>query len=151
MSILIKIRETKKFTENELCVAKYIMENYKNIKNISITDISSKTFTSISTVTRMCKKIGLSGFSELKIKLIEEIANLNSKNINVEKTDIDRTNDTKIIIEKLNKLSIDSLKETKLLQDAEIIDEVVNLINKKTIIDFYGMGSISYSLFRCTI
>lgn len=141
MSILIKIRETKNFTENELCVAKYIINNYKNIKNMSATSISEKTFTSISTVTRMCKKLDLSGFNELKISLIEELANLSNKNIKIENTDIDKTNDTKMIIEKLNKLSIDSLKETKLLQDVEIIDKVVDLISQKKVIDFYGMGA----------
>ncbi|WP_066901023.1 MurR/RpiR family transcriptional regulator [Streptobacillus notomytis] len=141
MSILVKLRENNDFTSSEKDIAKYLMENYKNIKNIDAKKISAETFTSVSAVTRTCKKIGLSGFQEFKIEMIEEIANLEQSKLNFENVDIERNNDTRMIIEKLNKLSISSLKETKLLQDPEIIDKVVELIRKKKVIDFYGVGA----------
>lgn len=141
MSLLIKLRENKDFTSSEKDIAKYLMKNYKNIKNIDALKIATETFTSISAVTRTCKKIGLHGFQDFKICLIEELANLENQKMEFENVDIERNNDTKMIIEKLNKLSISSLKETKLLQDPEMIDKVVELIKKKKVIDFYGVGA----------
>ncbi|WP_156299325.1 MurR/RpiR family transcriptional regulator [Streptobacillus canis] len=141
MSLLIKLRENKDFTSSEQDIAKYLMKNYKNIKNIDAVKIATETFTSISAVTRTCKKIGLHGFQEFKIGLIEELANVENQKMEFEHVDIERNNDTKMIIEKLNRLSISSLKETKLLQDPEVIDKVVGLIKKKKVIDFYGVGA----------
>lgn len=141
MSLLIKLRENKNFTSSENDVAKYLMKNYKEIKNIDAKKIARETFTSVSAVTRTCKKIGLSGFIDFKIKLIEEIANLEKEKLEFKIVDIERNNDTKRVIEKLNKLSIISLKETKLLQDPIMIDKVVELIGKKKVIDFYGVGA----------
>lgn len=141
MSLMIKIRENKDFTENERFVAEYIFKNFRNIRNISAIDISKNTYTSISSVTRMCKKLGFNGFQDFKLKAIEEIAQIGNKEIIVNNSDIDENCDTTNIIDKINKLSIISLKETKMLQDAEIIDKVVDLINTKTVIDLYGMGA----------
>lgn len=141
MSLLIRLRENKDFTSSEEYVAKFIMENYNKIKNMDAKTIAKETYTSISAVTRMCKKIGLSGFSEFKILLIEEISTGKDSEIQFENVEIERNNDTEMIIEKLNLLSISSLKETKVLQDPQMIDKVVKLINEKQIIDLYGIGA----------
>ncbi len=141
MSILIKLRENRDFSNNERLVAKYLIDNYMDIKNIDGRKISKETYTSLSSVTRMCKRLGFKGFMELKMLLIEEIANLNSENLSFENSDVEKNYSTKMIIDKLNKLSIESLKETKLLQDIDTIDKVVDLITKKSIMDFYGMGA----------
>ncbi|ACZ01437.1 MurR/RpiR family transcriptional regulator [Streptobacillus moniliformis] len=141
MSILVKLRENNDFTSSEKDIAKFLMNNYKNIKKIDARKIAKETFTSVSAVTRTCKKIGLRGFQEFKIDLIEELANLEQQKLEFVNSDIERNNDTRMIIEKLNKLSISSLKETKLLQDPDIIDKVVKLIKKKKVIDFYGIGA----------
>ena len=141
MSLMIKIRENKDFTENEKYVAEYILKNIRNIRSIPAMDISKNTYTSISTVTRMCKKLGFKGFQEFRLKAIEEMALIGNKEMVVNNSDIDENCDTKDIIEKISKLSIISLKETKMLQDADVIDKIVDLINEKSVIDFYGMGA----------
>lgn len=141
MSLLIKIRESKNFTENENVVAKYIFENYRKIHEMTVKNISENTFTSIACVTRMCKKLGLSGYYEFKMKLIEEISLFEKEKVVFKSIDIDKNNDTNKIIEKLNNLSIESLKETKLLQNVELIEKVSKLIKDKGVLDFYGMGA----------
>lgn len=141
MSILIRLRETRTFTSSEQDIAAYLMKNYKDIVGIDAKQIANKAFTSISTVTRMCKKLGFPGFKEFKLELIQELANIENSKLSFENVDIDRNHDTKMIIEKLSKLSISSLKETKLLQDPVVIEKVVNLIHEKKVIDFYGVGA----------
>ncbi|CAM3079573.1 MurR/RpiR family transcriptional regulator [Streptobacillus ratti] len=141
MSILVKLRENNDFTSSEKDIAKYLMNNYKSIRNTDARRIAKETFTSVSAVTRTCKKLGLRGFQEFKLAMIEELANLEQSRLVFENADIERNNDTRMIIEKLSKLSINSLQETKLLQDPSIIDKVVDLIRKKRVIDFYGIGA----------
>ncbi|MDO5089471.1 MAG: MurR/RpiR family transcriptional regulator [Leptotrichiaceae bacterium] len=141
MSILIKLRENKDFTVNEEYVAKYLIKNYRKIRELDTNIISEKTFTSNACVTRMCQKIGFKGFQEFKLKLLEEVLNLENGEIHFDNSDIDRKDNTKTVIEKLNGLSISSLKETMLLQEPDVIDTVVNLITEKEVIDFYGIGA----------
>ena len=52
MSILIKLRENKDFTENEEYIAKYIIKNFRNIRELDTNIISAKTYTSNASVTR---------------------------------------------------------------------------------------------------
>ena len=141
MSILIKLRENKDFTANEEDIAKYIIKNFRNIRELDTNMIAAKTYTSNASVTRMCKKIGFNGFQDFKMKMIEEVVSLENQEINFENSDIDKKDSTTIIIEKLNKLSISSLQETKLLQEVSMIDSVVDLITEKEVIDFYGIGA----------
>lgn len=140
MSIMIKIRETNKFTNNELAVAQYITKNYKNIKNMTQREIADKTFTSLATITRMCKKIGLSGFKEFKLELLEEISQL-TKEISDINNDIEKKQNLSDIIESINQISIESLKENKLLQDVDVLNKVIEEIRKHDILDLYGMGA----------
>jgi len=125
MSILIKLRENKDFTENEEYIAKYIIKNFRNIRELDTNIISAKTYTSNASVTRMCQKIGFSGFQEFKMKMLEEVINMEKEEINFDTGDIDKRDDTKTVIEKLTKLSISALKETK----------------KSDVLDFYGIGA----------
>ena len=141
MSILIKLRENKDFTENEEYIAKYIIKNFRNIRELDTNIISSETYTSNAGVTRMCQKIGFSGFQEFKMKMLEEVINMEKEEINFDTGDIDKRDDTKTVIEKLTKLSISSLKETKLLQETEMINIVADLITESEVIDFYGIGA----------
>ena len=141
MSILIKLRENKDFTANEEDIAKYIIKNFRNIRELDTNIIAAKTYTSNASVTRMCKKIGFNGFQDFKMKMIEEVVSLENQEINFDNSDIDKKDSTAIIIEKLNKLSISSLQETKLLQEVSMIDSVVDLITEKEVIDFYGIGA----------
>ena len=89
----------------------------------------------------MCQKIGFSGFQEFKMKMLEEVINMEKEEINFDTGDIDKRDDTKTVIEKLTKLSISSLKETKLLQETEMINIVADLITESEVIDFYGIGA----------
>lgn len=141
MSILIKLRENKDFTANEEDIAKYIIKNFRNIRKLDTNIIAAKTYTSNASVTRMCKKIGFNGFQDFKMKMIEEVVSLENQEINFDNSDIDKKDSAAIIIEKLNKLSISSLQETKLLQEVSMIDSVVDLITEKEVIDFYGIGA----------
>lgn len=57
-------------TENE--IADYIRRNPSDLINSSISDLSKRFYTVPNTITRLCKKLGYSGYSELKIELKQE-------------------------------------------------------------------------------
>ena len=142
MSLILKLREAKNLTPNEVAAAHYITMNSLEVTKMSCTDLAKKTYTSPATITRLCKKIGVKGYPEFKVILASEI-NFFSKNslqIN-ENREIDKKDSINEIINKISSLSIDSLKETRLLLDEKTVESVIQKIDKAKIIDFYGVGA----------
>lgn len=59
----------KSLSKNELSVLQYIYAHPQEVCSISIKDLSSQVGYSPTTILRLCKKLNLSGFSELKYTL----------------------------------------------------------------------------------
>ncbi len=53
----------------EKTIIQYVLDHPQEIINLSLKELSSKLFVSESAIFRLCKKLGLSGFTELKFEL----------------------------------------------------------------------------------
>lgn len=137
MSIILKIKEVDTFSSSEKAVADYIVNNFDKIKDMNITTLAKKTFTSTSCITRFCKKLGYKGFIEFKQDIINEYIDNNIIHFQENLTAITKENTTEEIIEKLYKFAVDSLTETKLIQSSKLIDTIIEKISKIKIIDIY--------------
>lgn len=60
--------------ETEAYVYNYVMQNKNQVLEESIRDLANHVHVSTATVIRFCKKLGCSGFTELKYKLRESLA-----------------------------------------------------------------------------
>ena len=103
----------------EVVIANYILENHDFIPEISIKEFAKKCNTSISTVSRFCRRINDSDFKTLK----EECRIYNSF---LKEKEVHRKNEKKNYFRDLN----DSLLETEKLNDEAIYDQAINLIKK---------------------
>ena len=56
----------QRLSANELAILEYIYENHEDVVHMSIRELSQAVSYSSATILRFCKKLGLSGFSELK-------------------------------------------------------------------------------------
>lgn len=59
----------KSLSTNELNILKYVYEHYREVLEMSIQEFSAQVSYSPATVLRFCKKLGYSGFAELKYVL----------------------------------------------------------------------------------
>lgn len=73
MRLLKTLSEREKFSAVEQNIIKYILDNPKEIVNMSIRELANKTFTSSAAIFRLCQKCGLKGYTEFKIKFISEV------------------------------------------------------------------------------
>ena len=76
MSVLNQLKEEQLFTCAEQDVVRYILQHPKAVINATIGEIAEAAYSSPSTIGRVCKKLGLGGFAELKIKLATELDRL---------------------------------------------------------------------------
>lgn len=142
MSVLIKIREYKNLSDTETIIQQYILSNTEKFLKQNVREIAKETFTSPSTVVRFCKRVEPEGFNQLKIKLATEIDSYKNVNLNVLDSTIIEPNDTyQDLRDKISKISIQSIEETRLLLDEKVICDAAELIASKPIIDFYGTGA----------
>ena len=71
--LLERLKEQVRFTNHEKEIAKYILEHTEKIPGMSSTELAQASFTSKATVVRLSQKLGLAGYQEFKLKLVEEI------------------------------------------------------------------------------
>lgn len=112
--------------ESELYILKYINSNKKSVESMTIRDLSNFVSYSTATVSRFCKKIGYSGFSELKFEL---------------KLD----NDSSVSLSSVNHhesidLIFKDIRNTIKLLDPKLIDEIAHSILIAKNIHLFGVG-----------
>ena len=63
----------QRLSANELTILEYIYTHYEEVIHMNIRQLSDAVSFSSATILRFCKKLGLSGFSELKFTLRSEM------------------------------------------------------------------------------
>jgi len=76
MSVLSQLKQEQLFTSAEQEVVRFILQQPRMVIGSTIGEIAELAYSSTSTVGRVCKKLGLAGFSELKIQLATELDRL---------------------------------------------------------------------------
>ena len=70
--ILDKLMMLADFTDVVKSIAAYLMKNGLDVKNMSIQSLARATFSSPSTITRFCRKLGLDGYKKFQILFYSE-------------------------------------------------------------------------------
>lgn len=140
MTIYNLLLYANNLTETEKLLANYILKNQEQVSGMSLDELAKVSFSSISTIHRLCKKIGLNGFKEFKIKFVEE---LSSKMNKPEVIDINfpfKKDDTQFqIASNIKQLYIDTLNNTFSFFNVEQLKNAVDLICNAEIVDIYAV------------
>lgn len=151
MSILITLREYRNLPEAENQVRDYLLKNSKEIIDKSIYELAEKTYTSPATIVRLCKKLGLKGFSQLKIQIASEIKAFDTIHLDIlDTTSIAKNDSVKQIIDKITAISLQSIEETRILLDEKKLLNSARELMKASVIDFYGVGASNTVAFDAT-
>ncbi|MFA9378906.1 MAG: MurR/RpiR family transcriptional regulator [Lachnotalea sp.] len=78
MAIELTPEYLQNLSQSEYEVLEYIYKNKRQVLNMSIKELSTITFFSTATIMRLCKKLQLSGFSELKYMLRQDLKSTNA-------------------------------------------------------------------------
>lgn len=127
-------------TESEKNIINYIINEYDNVINEDIRTLSEKTLSSPSTIIRLCKKLGFTGFKELKKHLIYDLAVQKSNKKELSKS-LAYNDDIDKIIDLVTEKSQKSIINTSMLLNKDDLIETVKLIEGTNDINLFGMGS----------
>lgn len=127
------------FTQSEQKISEYILKNQEEVVNLSAQELGEKTGTSPASIVRFSRKLGFSGFGELKIEI--------AKTTNSEEEELDTIISPKDsvsdIAEKVVNRAVTSLKETYSLINIKDLEESINLMREAETIYLFGIGASS--------
>jgi len=140
-SALVRLRErSKTFSSTEREAANAILDNPQLVVDMSVHELAKLTFSSASTIVRMCAHTGYSGYKEFRKAVTYELA-LKEQTRREEQKEIHPLDSIETIIDKVTELNIHSLEETRELLDVQEIRKCVELLKNARVIYLFGMGA----------
>ena len=148
MNLFINLKENKDLSKNERILADYILKHPEDVLKMSSKDLGKVCFVSTATVYRLCDKLGLSGFSDLKIKITSSLDDYRKSNedfnfdfpVNQFQTHYE-------IIQKIKEDYEQTLNLTTNLFSLDQLRLIASAMKKAQIIDVYtSAGNINFAL-----
>lgn len=141
MNLLMKMRSIKDLSPSERHVVDYILENVEEVVNIGIVELSQKTFTSTSTIKRLCSKLGIDSYIDFRLKLSVDLKSYMKESILKEACiPVNKHDSIEDIIKKVSYFNAKSIIDSKDINNEKTFIEVIDLMTKSNRWDFYGVG-----------
>lgn len=140
-SALLRLREcSQRFSSTERGVAERILAEPQLVVDLSIHELAQKTFSSPSTIVRMCSHTGYSGYKEFRRAVTFELAR-REQTRQSEQKDLQRSDSLEQIIDKITYANILSLEETRDLMDVSILRAGAEVLRQARVIYLFGLGA----------
>lgn len=133
---MIKLCDSLTPVENE--IAAYVIKHKEQIVRMTIQQLSDEIFVSKSAVHRFCRKVGINGFNELKVKIVQDLSDLEKeKNLIDVNYPFEQRDSPNLIARKIMKLYETTIHDTFRYMDAEELSKISTLLNSAEVIDVY--------------
>lgn len=128
-------------TSTEKQIVDFIEANPRIVINLPLDELSEQCYVSQASVIRFCKKLGMKGFADFKIKLASQLSTFaaNGQSIHVDMP-IGENADRPEIAETFYHLTAQALKTTYDSLDYQALREAARLLAKADIVHIYGRG-----------
>lgn len=124
-------------TKSEQRIARYIMAYPEQMLEQTIADVAKETDSSEITVSRFCKKLGYSGWQEVKRMVAAELSTGSGKVLQ----DIENDDPTPVLAQKCFHALAEGLQDTLSLLDYDAIDKAAQWLQDARRVAVYGFGN----------
>mgnify|MGYP001074817422 CR=1 FL=1 len=139
--VLMRLQEyQKQASVSEKNIIDFLLREMEEASELSVHELAKKSFTSPSTVIRLCKKIGFRGYKEFRKAFIYEVAIRKESGLK-QMDEIRQEDSLEEIVDKVTIKNIMSLENTIKLIDMEVLKRSVDLLVKADAIYLFGMGA----------
>ena len=138
---LLRLREASpSLSAAEQQIACYITENPEEATLLTVRELAQRTFTSPSSVVRVCRSVGFEGYKELRRALVGELAALGDKGRHSEQ-ELTAEDNVRDIVYKVTQKNIQSLSDSQLLLSPETVEQCAHLLDRCRCVMLFGLGS----------
>ena len=140
-NILLLLRESMdQMSTAEKAIAQYVCAHPEECSRMSIRELAEKTWSSPSSVVRLCRYIGLDGYKDFRQELLLDVHSLGEPGFHKEAA-LDGTATIPELIGSITRRNIQCLEDTQYLLDPEDVAACVELIRKARNILLFGIGA----------
>ena len=139
MNLLAKLEYQIGFSDLEKEIAEYIILNRDKVVTMKLTDLAKATYTSPSTVSRLCRKLGEKNYNDFRLHFATAIQSNYSHDVDFNKP-FDDKDSSQTVVHNIGKIYKETISATDELLDLEILYKVVDILNNADVIDVYGSG-----------
>lgn len=135
--VIAKIHNVyKSLTPTEQKIASFVLKNPQKTIAMTVSELAKACSTAPSAVNRMCKSIGVDGFSKLKIMLASSGAESYSAGY-------DKGDSCSMVFSKVFDSGINALKNTLNILDFDKVHTIANRISHANHVYIFGVGTSS--------
>ena len=134
--LLKKMQNREILSSTEIIVADYLIENYRDLPNLSTRELAKRTFTSSAAIVRFCQKLGFEGYTDFKLSFMAEMLKHGDE---VQAQIISEQDNINSIMDKVREININAINEAYNLLNPALLSRVVKLLNHADYIDFYAI------------
>lgn len=120
---------TADYKDARAVVGSFMLEQRTNLQNLSLQQIADATYTSRSTLVRIAKKLGYSGWNELARKYADECRYYESHFTNISPNHpFEKGDSPSAIVDKVGHVMVESILDTKDMLDADVLARAAALL-----------------------
>lgn len=143
--IIDKMQNLNSLTFQEQAVVDYIITYPKNLLEMSVTELAEASYTSASTIIRLCKKLGTKGYADLKFIYASEYPEMMKLKESLKTKPYNKNSKIDDIIHTMPLIYSKAIDHTRSMLDRNTIIRVTDLMKQAKVIDVYGDG-INYEV-----
>ncbi|MFZ5746931.1 MAG: MurR/RpiR family transcriptional regulator [Pseudomonadota bacterium] len=118
-------------------IADHVLDQPQDVVQMSVTELAEATSSSEGSVVNFCKKLGLTGFQQLKLSLAQEMV----KPVQFIHEDLVEGDDTATICRKIFHSGIQALSDSLSVLDHRMLERAADAIHAAKRVEIYGIGS----------
>lgn len=141
-NILLQMARIKDLSPSERHVVDYVLANYRDVCNMGIVELGERTFTSTTTVKRLCRKLGVESYTNFRMLLsaARDGYTYREDARSGEQIPLERYDSVSEVLDKVSRQNVSSIQRTARLIDPRALEQVVTRMAQARRIDFYGVG-----------
>jgi RpiR family transcriptional regulator, carbohydrate utilization regulator len=118
-------------------IAAFILKNPDDVIRMSITDVAEQTSAAEGSVVGLCRRLGLSGFQELKIDIARSVV----EPVRFIQEDLHEDDSFDVVADRVFAAHSASLAQTRQLISIDALNAAVDVIRNAQRVEIYGIGS----------
>jgi len=127
------------FTRTERKIADYVIKNVDKVLFMSLSDLSGACKVADASVHRFCRRMGVKGYQEFKMKLSLSMTAEDGLE-RVDTAAISKASSMDQMLDGILDTHINALKETRMLVNTEEISRIVFMMEQAKRVYFFGIG-----------
>ena len=129
-------------TEREKDIRRYLLDHPEKVELFSARELGAATFTSASSVTRFCQKIGCKGYPDFKLRFLAELREGRSRPQAIEGEVMMTPQENAVsLLRKITEVQHRAVEQTRAELDLNRLIQVCQLLADAQHLDFYAYDS----------